>query len=61
MDLDHRARRTGPLWGSGDAASKRGVIDLVYKKAEEGGGLVVGIRLELGVDLNDKCGGDCRE
>jgi hypothetical protein len=42
-------------------ASERGIVDLVNENTEEGGGCVVGIGLELGVELNDKCGGDCRE
>ena len=51
----------GPLWESGCVASEGGVVDLVNQNTVEGGGLVVGIGLELGVDPNDKYGCDCRE
>jgi hypothetical protein len=49
------------LWERGNVVPKGGIIDLVNEDTEEGGGLAVGIGLELGVELNDKCGGDCRE
>ena len=61
LDLNHRAGRTGPLWQGGYVVSVGGDGDLVHKKAKEGDGLVVGIRLELRVELDDKCGGDRRE
>ena len=61
LDLDHRVRRPGPLWEGGDVVSESGVVDLVNKKAEEGGGLFAGIGLEFGIDLDDKCGGDSRK
>lgn len=35
------------------------VVHLVYDNPEEGSGLIVGIALELGIDLDDECGGDC--
>jgi hypothetical protein len=49
------------LWESGNVVSEGGIIDLVNQNTKKGGGLVIGITLELGVDLNDKCGCDCRE
>ena len=61
MDLDDRGRRTVPLWESGNIVSEGGVIDLVDEDAKEGGSLVVGIRLKLRVDLNDKRGSHCGE
>jgi len=39
-------------------ASKGGVIDLLDEDTEKGGGLIVGVRQEVGVDLDDECGGD---
>ena len=51
----------GPLWQERNIISEGCVVDLVNKKANEGGGLVLGIRLELGVKLDDECRGDCRE
>jgi len=41
--------------------SEGGVVDLVGKGAGESSGLVVWVRLEVRVDLNDECGGDGRE
>ena len=41
---------------SGDVVSEGGVVELINKKAKEGGSILVGIGLELGVDLNDECG-----
>ena len=61
LDLDNRARRAGPLGEGGNVAPKGGVVDLVNEEAKEGSSLVVRIRLELGIHLDDKCGGDCRE
>lgn len=55
MNLDYRTRRPGSLWKNGNVVSKGGVFEIVDKKAKEGGGLIVGIGLEPGVDLNDKC------
>jgi len=52
------------VWGAGplrycrDVVAEGGVVDLVDENAEECGGLIVGVGLELGVDLNDECGGD---
>lgn len=52
--MNHRARGPSPLRESGNVVSKRGVIDLVDKDAEEGSCLVTGIRLELRVDQDDE-------
>ena len=38
--------------------SKRGVVDLVDKDAEEGGSLVTRVRLELRLNIEDECGRD---
>jgi hypothetical protein len=57
--VDYRAGRTSPLWDGGGVIAEGGVVDLVDKNTEESGGLVVRIRLELGIDLDDECGGDC--
>ena len=45
----------------GNVVSEGGVVHLVEEDAEEGDGLFIGIGLELGVELNDKCRGDCGE
>jgi hypothetical protein len=49
------------LWESGNFVSECGVVHLIDKNLKEGGGLVIGIRLKFGVNLNDKGGGDRRE
>jgi hypothetical protein len=46
------------LWKGGRIVAKGGIVDLVDEDTEEGGGFVVRVRLELGVDLDDECGGD---
>ena len=46
---------------SGSVNTKGGVVDLVDENSEEGGGFIVGVGLELGIDLDDKSGGDSRE
>jgi len=61
LDVNDGVRRAGPLWKGGRFVSEGGVIDLVDKNAEESGGLVIRVRLEVGVDLDDECGGDGRE
>ena len=45
----------------GRIVSERCVVDLVDKDTEEGGGLVVRVRLKLGIDFDDERGGDGRE
>ena len=59
--MDHCTRRSVPLRGGGDGVSKGRVVDLVNEDPEEGGGFIARIGLELRVDHNDECGGDCRE
>jgi hypothetical protein len=61
LDVDDRAGRACPLWEGGDVISEGGVIDLIDKDTEEGGGLGVRVLLEVRVDLDDECGGHCRE
>jgi hypothetical protein len=56
--MDYRVGRACPLWESRRVVAEGSVVDLMDKNAEEGGGLVVRVRLELGVDLDDECGGD---
>jgi hypothetical protein len=46
------------LWEGGNVVSEGGVVDLVDKDAEESGGLVVRVLLEVRVDLDDECRGD---
>ena len=58
LDLDDRGRRAGPLWEGGSVVSEGGIVDLVDEDAEEGGGLVTRVRLELGLDVEDEGGCD---
>lgn len=59
--MDHRAWGASPLGKSRNVAPEGGVIGLVYEDAEEGGGLIAGVWLELGVDIDDECGRDRRK
>ena len=61
MDLNHRAGRPGPLRDGRDVVSERGVVDLVDEDPEESCGFIVWVGLQLGVELDDECGGNCRE
>ena len=56
--MDNCGWRAGPLRDCGNVTAEGGVVDLVDEDAEEGSGLIVGVWLELGVDLDDECGGD---
>jgi hypothetical protein len=56
--VDHCAGRARPLWEGWRVVAEGGVIDLVDKDTEESSGLVVRVWFELGVDLDDECGGD---
>ena len=56
--MDNRGWRAGPLRDHGNVVTEGGVVDLVDEDTEESSGLVVGVRLELGVDLDGECGGD---
>ena len=49
-------RGTGPLWDCGDVIAESSVVDLMYEDAEEGGRLLVWVRLEFGLNLDDECG-----
>ena len=54
-------RGSGPLRDGGNIISEGGVVNFVDKNTKEGSSLFVGIRLKLRIDLDDECGGDCRE
>ena len=58
LDLDYRAGRSCPLWEGRGIVSKSSIVDLVDEDAEESCGYVVRVLLEVGVDLDDECGGD---
>ena len=47
-------RGTGPLRESRNIVAEGGVVYLIDQDLEEGGGLIVWIRLELGADLDDE-------
>ena len=48
----------GPLWEGGNVVAERSVVDLVNEDTQQSSSLVVRSGLELGVDLDDKCGSD---
>ena len=52
---------TGPLGKGGRVVPKGSVVDLIDEDAEEGGGLVTRVRLELRLNIEDECGGDSGE
>jgi len=56
--MDYRLGRAGPLWEGRNVVAECGVVDLVNQDAEESRCLVVRVLLELGVDVDDECGGD---
>jgi len=50
-------RGTGPLRDRRNLIAESRVVYLVDEDAEESGRLTVRVRLELGLDLDDECGG----
>jgi len=56
LDMDDGVGRTSPLWEGRNLIPEGGVVDLVDQDTEESGGLVVRVRLELRIDLDDECG-----
>ena len=54
--MDNGARRARPQWDSGNVAAESGVVHFVKEDAEESGGFVVRVSLELGIDLDDEGG-----
>ena len=58
MNLDYRTRRTIPLWDGGNVIAESGLVHVVEDYTEESGGILVRIRLELGVDPDDEGGSD---
>ena len=59
--MDDGLGRTGPLWEGRRIIPECGVVDLVDEDTEESGSLVARVRLELRLDVDDKCGSDGRE
>ena len=59
LDLDDGVGRAGPLWEGRSVVSEGSVVDLVDEDAEESDGLVTRVGLELGLDVEDECRGDC--
>jgi len=59
LDLGDCVRRIGP-WSKGErsVAAQAGLVDIVDENEEEGGGIVIRLRLEVGVGLDDERGGD---
>ena len=45
------------MWDCRNVAAKSSVVNLVDEDTEESGRLFERVRLELGVDLDDECGG----
>ena len=59
MNLDYGTRRTSPrLWDGRDVIAESGVVHIVEDDTEESSGLLVWVRLEFGVDLDDEGGSD---
>ena len=56
--MDHRRRRSGPLWEGWNIVSEGSVVHPVSDESEEGDGLLTRVGLKLRVDLNDERGGD---
>jgi hypothetical protein len=46
------------LWNSGNIISESGVVDLVNEDPEKGGRFGTRVGLKLGVDVDDKRGGN---
>ena len=61
MNLDDCALGASPLRKGGDVTSEGGIVDLVNEHTEEGGRLVIGIRLQLRADIDDERGGHSRK
>jgi len=59
LDVNDHAWRAGPSGDGGNVVTESGVVDLVDEDTEQGRGLFVGVRLELGANLDDESGGDC--
>jgi len=49
------------LGNGGSVVTKGGVVDLVNEDSEEGSSLLAGVRLELGLDVDDEGGSDSGE
>ena len=54
MNLDNRTWGTIPLWDGRNVVAEGGVVYLVDEDAEEVGGVLGRIRLEFGIDLDNK-------
>ena len=61
MNLDNHGRGTSPLRKGRNVAAEGGVVYLIDQDPEEGGGLIVRIGLELGVDVDDEGRSHCGE
>ena len=59
--MDDGVWRASPLWEGGNIVAEGGVVDLVDEDAEESCSLVIRVRLELRVELDNECGGDSGE
>ena len=59
--MAHRGRGPVPLWEGRNIVSEGGVVDLVNKDAEEGSSLVVRVRPQFRVDIDDEGGSYGRE
>ena len=61
MEAIHRGGRSGPFREGWNVGPEGGIVNFVNENAEEGGGLITRVRLELRVDLNDERGHDGRK
>jgi hypothetical protein len=61
LSRDHPIRGTSPFWKGGNVVTEGGVVDGVNKNTEEGGSVFARIGVQLGIEVDDECGGDSRE
>jgi len=58
LDFDYPAGRASPSWQGRGVVSEGGAVEIVDEDTEESCGYIVRVFLEVGVDLDDECGGD---
>jgi len=61
LDLHNWVWRASPLRNIGGVITKGGVVNFVDQDTEESSSLIIWVRLELRLDINDECRGDSRE
>ena len=61
LDLDDWVRRASPFRNNRRVVAKGGVINFIDQDTEQSSSLIIWVRLELGLDVDDECRGDSRE